>query len=246
MRANDPYSTIDKITQPVSLLKESGLLLEGEGGGISLSLDARSAIQGLHAAAREHVARLMFLPISDLETLAFELERSQSGVLMDPVLSPRPGSHLAGSHSLAVFGNDAPAMVRIEQAIFDLWMAHSDAHIKAWRATGLEGPPMALFTHLWEYGAQTLGTLTEACGGQQTPSDVEKNLAYLISKEYTEQHRENIGLTDKGIRVRQKIEDETNRIYFASWPQTTKQAEWMKDKLKEMVGNIPSLAQIRR
>ena len=111
---------------------ERGLLVEDE-SGIYLSARALDAVRRLHAGAREYLATLQPLPPDDLEELARQLERAVEAILQDPALMPRQGSHLAGSRSIATFEADAPAMVRIEQGVYDLWMARDDAHMAAWR-----------------------------------------------------------------------------------------------------------------
>ena len=100
MRAGDPYSAIDQYSGPLSVLLEKGLVSQDDEGAYSLSPRAREAMEDLHAAGRQHVARLQPLPEEDLEALADQLERAVAGIIADPVLSPRPGSHMAGSRSL--------------------------------------------------------------------------------------------------------------------------------------------------
>ena len=46
--------------------------------------------------------------------------------------------------------------------------------------------------------------------------------------------------TPQGVVEREDIERETDRVYFASWPHTLAEAEWLRDKLGELVENIPT------
>jgi hypothetical protein len=238
MRAREPYSAVDHVPEPVGILEEKGLLLRVGDGAYTLSDEAREAVERVHELGRAHVARLQPLPPEELEALAHELHRALVPMLNDPVLAPRAGSHLAGSHSLAVFGDDAPAMVRIEQGIFDLWMARDDAHIKAWRDAGMEGPPMAVLTTIWYGDAHAVGELQQALANDQTPADLESSLAYLLEKEYITRDGDDAALTDQGILAREDIEHETDRIYFAPWPHIETEAEWLRDRLQALVSNL--------
>jgi hypothetical protein len=238
VRARYVYSTIDTYTPLLTALKEKGFLLEDPDGGLALSPAAWEAVDRLHDAGRAYVARHRPLPDDTLQMLAHQLERAVAALLADPVLSPRPGSHLAGARSLAVFGDGAPAMVRTEQAIFDLWMARDDSHLRAWREAGLEGPPMQVLTLLWQGEASTATELQNILASDQTPADMESSLAFLLDKDYITRSEDVLELTPAGVLVREDIERETDRVYFASWPHTQPQAEWLRDTLSALVTNL--------
>lgn len=235
------YSAIDNISAPVSALKERGMLLDDGTGGLSLAPEAREAVEGLHAVARANLGMLELLPVGELELLMERLESAVHAILNDPVLMPRPGSQLAGSRSLATFGPDAPALVRLEQAIFDLWMARDDAHVKAWRDAGIPGPAVRVLTTLWLGEASTATGLADALRGDQTPENLESSLVYLTEKELVQRHGDLVHLTPKGVMEREDIERDTDHIYFAPWPDfTVEEASWLRDKLRELVANLPT------
>ncbi|HYP40100.1 MAG TPA: hypothetical protein VEX13_07035 [Chloroflexia bacterium] len=240
VRAFNPYQTIDDFTGPLSLLNEHGLILEDAEGAFSLSPDAQAVVNEANAAGRQYVAGHRPLPPGELELAALLLLKASDAVVSDPLLSPRPASHLAGYLAVGPVDADAPAMVRIEQHIFELWGARDDAHTKAWRDAGMEGPPMPMLTLLWNGAAHTLSELVETLKWQQTPASIESSLTYLVEKDLVTRHGDDIQLTPQGVIVRDDIERETDRIYFASWPHTLSEARWLRDKLKELVDNIPS------
>lgn len=234
------YSTVDLLERPLSVLREKGLVVEDGDGAISLTYRARDAVERLNVAGRAHVAQAQPLPSDELEMLTSQLERAVGSILNDPVLAPRPGSHLAGSRSLATLGEDAPLMVRLEQAIYDLWMARDDAHIKAWRDAGLEGPPMQALTLIWSGEASTVSGLVEMLHADRSPEDVESSLVYLLDRDFIVRVGDDLQLTPQGVLVREDIERDTDLIYFASWPHTQAEAEWMRDKLRELIDNLPT------
>lgn len=238
-RAWDPYATRDTYTEPFAALAARGLVLEDEQGNFSLSPTGKEAVDRLHEAGREFVAAHKPLPPDDLETMRGLLEAAVRATLADPVLAPRPGSHLAGSRSLHTFGLAAPAMVHIEQAIYDLWHARDDAHMKAWRDAGLEGPAMHVFSPVWSGEVSTVQELAARLGLEESTGDMESRLAYLVDNEYLEMDGEQLRLTPAGALVRDDIEHETDRIYFASWPLSPEQAAWLRDHLRQLVDNLP-------
>jgi DNA-binding MarR family transcriptional regulator len=235
----NPYGTVDGFSAPLATLKEKGLVLQDQTGRFALTPRGRDAVERVHVAGRAYLSQMQPLPPDDLEMLAGRLESAVEGILADPVLAPRPGSHLAGSRSLRVFGLDAHPMVRIEQAIYDLWSARDDAHMKAWRDSGLEGPTMDVLTHIWSGEARTVGDLTESLQGL-TPEDVESSLAYLVEREYVERDGDEVRLTPKGALARDDIERETDRIYFNPWPPFgLNEVAWVRDKLREINERLP-------
>lgn len=86
----------------------------------------------------------------------------------------------------------------------------------------------------------TVAEIAENLRFQQSAEDVESSLAYLVANEYIEQTGDEVSLTPLGVIVRDDIEGETDRIYFEPWPHTHEQAEWMLDKLRELVDNLPA------
>jgi hypothetical protein len=239
VRAWDPYSTQDTHAEALAALTAKGLVLADEQGYVVLSEAGREAVDRLHEAGRAFVAAHNPLPPEELDTVSALLGSAVEATLSDPVLAPRPGSHMAGSRSLETFGPDAPAMVRIEQAIYDLWHARDDAHMKAWRDAGLEGPAMPVFTLVWSGEATTLPELAERLGGPESLAQIESSLAYLEACEYMEVDGEQVRLTPAGALVRDDIERETDRIYFAPWPLTLEEAEWLRDHLRQLVAHLP-------
>ena len=202
---------------PVALLKKRGLLVGSEDGSFLYLRQRETPLMKLHEKAREYVGRLEPLPPTELEDLANRLESARDSLLADPLLAPRPGSHLAGSHSLATFTKDAPPMVRIEQAILDLWMARDDAHIRAWQNADMDGPTEEVLTVLWLGEHSMVPELKEALKSTHTPESIDASLEYLADNDYAVRGVDDmIELTPAGVLVRHDIERETDRIYFDS------------------------------
>src|SRR5205823_1777842 len=111
---------------------------------------------------------------------------------------------------------DAP-MVQLEAAVFALWMARDDAHMAAWRAKGFSGPHLDLLTRLWTKEAQTLPALTTALQYTHRPEDIAQGVKNLTEAGYVLVEGESIRITEVGQRIRDWIEEETDRLYFTPW-----------------------------
>jgi hypothetical protein len=233
------YSARDTLSSLVAAWQSRGLVEEVAEGRYRLTPEAERMVRDLHEAARAFVSRSQPLPSEELRALTEELERAATAVIGDPHLSPRAGSHLAGSRSLAVFGPDAPLMVRVEQAIYDLWLARDDAHTGAWRDAGMEGPPMQILTLLWAGAASSISTVLEQLGPGVSPDELEWSLVYLLERDLITRDGDALSLTPSGALLREDIERDTDLTYFASWPHSLEEARWLRLKLRELIDNLP-------
>lgn len=237
MRAYDPYSAIDRYSEWLAQLVEKKLVHESVDSSLTFSPLARVTVDRLHTEATAFVARKTPVPQADMERLASQLRRCADALAADPLLSPRHGSHLMGYKALSHYGDNTTAMVRIEQAIGELWGARDDAHMAAWRAANLEGPAFDVLSHIWS-GTGAQDALTEALKTKQTADDLESSLAWLVEHEYVQRDGDTVQLTAQGIMTREDIERETDRVYFEAWPQTLEEAEWTRDTLRELVNQL--------
>jgi hypothetical protein len=237
LRAYNPYQVIDDVSGPLYQLKERGLVRESVTGGFTLSSEARAAVDRLHTEGTRYVAGRMVLSREETERLAYELRRAADAVAANSALGPRPGSHLVGFRAMSRYGDPSAPMVRVEQAIGELWGARDDAYTAAWREADMEGPPLEVLSHIWS-GVGTVAALNEALKMKQTPNDIESSLAWLVEREYAVRDGESVSLTPRGVMVREDIESETDRVYFEGWPYTTQEAIWVKDNLGRLVNNL--------
>jgi hypothetical protein len=182
----------------------------------------------------------MVLPVEETERLADELRLAADAVGANPALGASPGSHLLGFQAKARYGDRSAPMVRIEQAIGELWGARDDAYMAAWRAADMEGPPLDVLAHIWS-GADTVAALGEALKMKQTPDDIESSLTWLVEREYAVRDGDSVALTPTGVMAREDIENETDRVYFDGWPYGIEEALWVKEKLAELVEGLAAL-----
>jgi hypothetical protein len=130
------------------------------------------------------------------------------------------------------------SLVSIDQYLTDLLRFRDDAHREAWSQYELSPHAKEAFTHVWRGQACSPEQLVEALPHRGF-SDLEyqQALCDLAGKGWVEQTLAGFKVTEKGARVRQKIEQITNQYYFSPW-RILKQ-----DDLDELVSNLETLHQ---
>ena len=213
-RLFNPYATFNPIFDALPLLVEKGYLAQTDDSYL-VTPQGRVLMEQTEQAARNYMATLTPIPLPELTHLAAVLE--EIAQRMWQADEPAIKAHQARVHRQPPITTAAP-MVHLEASIFALWMARDDAHIAAWRAKGLSGPQMDLLGHLASGERQTLPALTMALESTQRPDDVARGVVGLSKAGYVLVEGERVTLTDAGQQVRDEIEEETDRIYFAPWP----------------------------
>ena len=128
--------------------------------------------------------------------------------------------------------SDAP-LVRLERAIFNLWMARDDAHIAAWRAAHFHGPQLAVLTQLWHGDADDLVPLQDLLAPTQDATDVAAIVEDLLEQGYVEWRNGALQPTRAGYNVREEIESNTDDLYFRQWPALDPATlTWLHDTLR--------------
>lgn len=212
----NPYSTIDPlIFAALPDLVAHGLLAEREDASYAVTASGRALIADLEQAARAYLATLEFAPLVDLAPLADVLLRLASAMWAAPEPADKP--HQARfQRRLPVREDDAP-LVRLEAAILALWLARDDAHNAAWRAQGFTGPAFDIFSRIWNGEAASILDLQRILALQQRPEDIEAALVGLQQTGYVARTGNEVVLTPAGRVIRDAIEAETDRVYFAPW-----------------------------
>ena len=120
-------------------------------------------------------------------------------------------------------------------------MARDDSHNAAWRAAGFDGPAFDLLSCVWSGEATTVSALTDAIQQFQRPEDVTRGVEWLIAAGYLVREGDALRLTSSGNAVRDRIEAETDRISFASWPSlSSEEIAWRRATLDAVIAGLPS------
>lgn len=227
----NPYATRFEIFEQLPFLVERGYLQQWDGG--YLVTDAgRGVVDQIEIAARRYMGMLQVTTLVDLSALAVELVDlvHRSWQAPEPLIK----AHQARTQRrLSV--EEAPALVQIEWAILGLWEARDDAHMAAWRAYRFSGPTFDILTRIWSKEAQTLSSLIATLEDSQQPADIQRGILDLREAGYIIEADDQVELTAQGQQVRDDIEGETDRIFFASWGQIAdEKVIWLCEQMSEL------------
>jgi hypothetical protein len=221
------YATIrDRFLPQAAAVRGAGLA-EERGGRWLLTEKGRGLAQAMHEAARAHYATLAVLPKEELSELAQLLDRA----FLAAAKSPQPRERKHTPFAFGYRGDEPPegSFAQLDAAVYGLWQVRDDCHFAAWRAAGLGGPEVEVLTRIWRQEAADETALVELLPHQR-PADVGATVARL-RKELLVQ-ADTLRTTARGGQVRQRIEDETDRLFFEPWPEEVgAKSGWVADRL---------------
>lgn len=144
-------------------------------------------------------------------------------------------------------GPDAAPSAQIDQYITDLYYFRDDAHIAAWRPTGLDGPAWEALTLLWREQAQTITEISERLANRgHTSDDYAAAVAVLEGRGWVAVNGDDVQITAEGRRLREKVEEQTNETFFAPWHVLdASQTETLQTLLLQARDNLRSAARLR-
>lgn len=221
------YGTIPGRWLPMAAAARGAGLAEERNGRWYLTEKGRGLAAAMHEAARAHYAALTPLPKEELAELARLLDRA----FFAAARAPEPVKRQHTPFALAYRGDDPPAgsFAQLDAAVYGLWQVRDDCHMAAWRASGLSGPEVELLTRLWREEAADEAALADLVPHQRA-EDVGAALARLRGDGLVEPNA--LKTTARGAAARQKIEDETDRLFFTPWPEDVgAKSAWIADGL---------------
>lgn len=222
-----PYATVFDQTKAAAAAAIGAGLAEETARGWRITEKGQGLVSRTRRAADEHLDGLA-LPVTrdDLARLAALLRRGLDATIGS--LDPRWHAHIPRIPRMA--GDAARPMVALENAVYGLWQARDDCHVAAWREAGLDGPALDILTRIWRAEAASEEDLA-AMLPRQTRDDVRRALGRLRDDGLVARSDE-LGVTEKGGRTRQAIEDETDRLFFGPWPDDVGgRGVWLRDRL---------------
>lgn len=205
----NPYATVfDQWIAAAAMARGAGLADE-VGGRWRITAKGRELAARVRREADAHLATLAPAPPGDITRLAALLGQALSAIEASSV----PHDHIARTPRAR--GDVSVPMVALENALFGLWQARDDCHMSSWREVGLDGPALDLLTRIWRREAASEAELEQKLA-QQRPTDVREGLARLRRDGLV--RTDALAASERGASVRQAIEDETDRRFFAPWP----------------------------
>jgi DNA-binding MarR family transcriptional regulator len=222
------YGTIPGRWLPMAAAARGAGLAEERNGRWYLTEKGRGLAAAMHEAARAHYATLTPLPKAELAELARLLDRA----FLAAAKAAEPALRLHTPFAFGYRGDDPPAagsFAQLDAAIYGLWQVRDDCHIAAWRALGRSGPEVEVLTRLWRDEAADDAALADLLTHQR-PEDVGATVKRLRKDGLVEPTA--LKTTAAGANARQKIEDETDRLFFTPWPEDVgAKGSWIAEKL---------------
>jgi hypothetical protein len=220
----NPYpTTFDQWDAAAAAARGAGLA-EDIGERWRVTPKGRELFARVRREADAYLATLAPIPPEEIMRLASLLSRA----LVAIESSGLPFDHMPRNARLR--GDGAIPMVALENALFGLWHARDDSHMASWREVGFDGPTFDVLTRIWRKEAATEDELVHQLA-QQRPEHVRAGLARLRADGLV--RPDAIVVTERGASVRQRIEDETDRRFFAPWPpEIGAEAGWMEGRLR--------------
>jgi hypothetical protein len=227
----NPYATRLTIFDHLPLLVEQGYLQQ-RGEGYVVTDTGRTLSNRIEIAARAYIGSLEAPPSLSLPALAAALVERVHCAWQSP--EPLIKAHQARTQRRLPV-EKAPALVQIEWAILGLWEARDDAHMAAWRAYRFSGPVFDILSRIWSKEARTLPSFISTLGESQQPADIQQGILELTRSGYILLADDHFELTRQGQKIRDDIENETDRIFFASWDQMADdEVIWLGEQLSEV------------
>jgi hypothetical protein len=219
----NPYPTVfDQWQAPAAAARGAGLVDE-VGGRWRATGKGRELFARVRREADAYLATLTPIPTKDVSHLAALLGRAFAAIEASDV----PKDHMPRTARFR--GDGTIAMVALENALFGLWQARDDCHMATWRAAGFDGPAFDVLTRIWRHEAKDEAELATKLA-QQRPEDVRAGVVRLRRDGLVSS--ESLEVTERGASVRQSIEDDTDRRFFAPWPvEVGAQATWIAERL---------------
>ena len=221
------YGTIPGRWLPMAAAARGAGLAEERNGRWYLTERGRGLAAAMHQAARAYYAGLAPLPKDELAELARLLDRA----FFAGAKATEPAKRMHTPFAFGYRDEDPPAgsFAQVDAAVYGLWQVRDDCHMAAWRAAGLSGPEVEVLTRIWREEAADEAALTDLLPHQR-PEDVSASVARLRGDGLVEARA--LKPTARGANFRQKIEDETDRLFFVPWPDDVgARGAWIAEKL---------------
>src|SRR5947207_7712502 len=184
----------------------------------------------MHEAARAHYATLT--PITS--GAHAELGRLLDRAFFAGAKATEPTRRQHTPFALSYRADDPPAgsFAQLDAAVYGLWQVRDDCHMAAWRASALSGPEVEVLTRMWREEAGDEAALGDLLTHQR-PEEVGAAPGRLRRDGLVGANAPKT--TSAGATARQRIEDETDRLFFTPWPDDVgARSGWIAYKLAQV------------
>ena len=214
LRVRNPYTAADIYLKELEAAAGAGFFVEALQYEFSLTPSARAETLRLIAAGRALMAQVDPLPPADSSRLAVLTGRLACAALETLPMPENWSIRL----SFRIMPEAEPPLPNFEQAVSCLHAYRDDSHLAAWKPGGLDAPALETLTLLWRGEADSLESVCEKLKGRGHLTQVYAGaLAELRKRGFLEGPDAGPRLTESGKSFREKIEQDTDRYFFAPW-----------------------------
>lgn len=214
LMVRSPYTSADHFLGRLEAATIAGFLTEVAQGKFRLSERGHSEVERFMRAARQ--------AMDEADPLTEEKSRRLASLLLrlvDNCLQlPPPPNRWSLNRSYALMPGPEPSLPHIEQSFTCLAAYRHDSHLGAWRESGLTATALETLTLLWRGEAASLDEIVEKLEHRGHPRQIYSDALFeLRERGYISGDREDLDLTADGRDFRRRVEQETNRYFFAPW-----------------------------
>lgn len=209
-----PYASAELYFARLSSTARLGYLGEVAPGEFRLTPDGRHLVDRFIDHARQAMADADPLKHSDSRQLADVL-----GNLVGRSLeTPPPPNPWSIRLSFKLMPEIEPPLPYSEQSISCLAAYRDDAHLAAWRKTGLSAIGLEVITYIWRGQAVSLTQLVDLLSHRGHSPEVYVDAVDELKEIGCIQGPDDeLTITKKGQEIRDKVEADTNKYFFAPW-----------------------------
>jgi hypothetical protein len=209
-----PYTATEQYLNRLNAATRLGYLVEVSTGSFLLTPSGSALtdnfIEKVRAAmdSADPLSRKESKQLSDLLTRLVEKSLN----------TPAPPDTWAIRHSYKLMPEPNPPLPFIEQAISCLAAYRDDAHLAAWRKSGLTATAFEALTLLWRNQANSLDGIYNKLffRGHSTQVYLDA-VTELKSHNFVTGPTRILHVTEAGRSYRDQVEDDTDRYFFAPW-----------------------------
>lgn len=209
-----PYTAADLYLARLNSAAQAGYLEEVEPGKFRLSKKGRSELNCFIKDARDAMSRADPLPSAESKHLASLLDKLvQSCLNTDP-----PPDTWSVRHSFKLMPSMDPPLPYIEQGFSCLSAYRDDAHLAAWKQSGLSATALETLTLLWRGDVYSLDSLVKKLEYRGHSLWVYADaLAVLRERGDISGADDKLVITPTGKYFRERVESDTDGYFFAPW-----------------------------
>ncbi len=210
----NPYINPRERTEVLSDAAKIGYLVQ-DGENFTISDQGKAIITDIHDKFYKTITQFDYFPADKRKSLA--------GIL-EVLVASAAHADLSGGKFCFDCSQKGHLPVRpgtlahVDQLLDDMNSFRDDAHIAAWKPSGLDGHTMEVFTLVWNGAANTPEKLVEQLPYRSFQADdYQAALNKLVEKGWVSEGKDGYQVSDEGKKVRDQIEDATDANYFAPW-----------------------------